>query len=163
VGNISKQLRGRVCERDDWRCWYCGLNLRAFVGVLNHRRSIHVDHVKPRSEGGLTIARNLVTACLMCNLQKRDHALEHFRRSRLRFISYLVRKFEANLPASPPAEYMECVACELVVQGLGGEVRAGHYRFIFYGEYVRRMARNDKAEKGAKTPARTSFRGSLAA
>jgi 5-methylcytosine-specific restriction endonuclease McrA len=35
-----------------------------------HRRSTHVDHVKPRSFGGATEWKNVVAACDPCNLRK---------------------------------------------------------------------------------------------
>lgn len=60
---ISITLRYQVLKRDGFRCQYCG-------GTPEHGYILHVDHVIPRSEGGLTIAENLKTACWLCNTGK---------------------------------------------------------------------------------------------
>jgi 5-methylcytosine-specific restriction endonuclease McrA len=52
--------RRAVFARDDHRCQYCG----------EHADSI--DHVYPRSRGGLHEWENVAAACRPCNLKKRD-------------------------------------------------------------------------------------------
>ena len=52
--------RRAVFARDNHRCQYCG----------EHADSI--DHVLPRSRGGLHVWENVVAACRPCNLRKRD-------------------------------------------------------------------------------------------
>jgi 5-methylcytosine-specific restriction endonuclease McrA len=52
--------RRAVFARDNHRCQYCG----------GHADSI--DHVLPRSRGGLHVWENVVAACRPCNLRKRD-------------------------------------------------------------------------------------------
>jgi 5-methylcytosine-specific restriction endonuclease McrA len=52
--------RRAVFARDDNRCQYC-------AGVADS-----LDHVMPRSRGGLHIWENVVAACRKCNLGKRD-------------------------------------------------------------------------------------------
>ncbi len=54
--------RRSVLARDGNLCQYCG---RHFP---NHQLSL--DHVKPRSRGGMATWENMVCACLKCNLQK---------------------------------------------------------------------------------------------
>ena len=52
-------------------CIYCG------------KTSESIDHVIPRSKGGLTITENCVPACLSCNGSKTDNnAFEWYRRQR---------------------------------------------------------------------------------
>jgi 5-methylcytosine-specific restriction endonuclease McrA len=52
--------RRAVFARDDHRCQYCG----------DHADSI--DHIFPRSRGGLHEWENVAAACRPCNLKKRD-------------------------------------------------------------------------------------------
>jgi 5-methylcytosine-specific restriction endonuclease McrA len=55
--------RRAVMARDGSRCQYCG----------SHADSI--DHVVPRSRGGLHSWDNVVAACRPCNVRKRDRLL----------------------------------------------------------------------------------------
>jgi 5-methylcytosine-specific restriction endonuclease McrA len=57
--------RRTVMARDQYTCQYCG----AQPGK-NH---LTVDHVIPRSKGGLTLWENVVTACGTCNQRKGNH------------------------------------------------------------------------------------------
>jgi 5-methylcytosine-specific restriction endonuclease McrA len=52
--------RRAVFARDDYRCQYCG------------ERADSIDHVVPRSRGGLDVWDNLAAACRPCNTRKRD-------------------------------------------------------------------------------------------
>jgi len=54
--------RRNVLARDDHVCQYCG---RRFASHL-----LTLDHVIPRSRGGITAWENVVCACLGCNLRK---------------------------------------------------------------------------------------------
>lgn len=96
-------LRREVMERDHYACCYCGAP------------ATELDHVQPWSRGGLTLAGNLVAACVSCNHSKgdrtpdewrRDQALAHFaqlvavRRTRQGAIKAAIRK--QAIPSSPP-------------------------------------------------------------
>lgn len=60
--SLSPRLRFEIFKRDGFRCVYCG---------ATHVESIlHVDHVKPITEGGGNEPTNLVTACEACNRGK---------------------------------------------------------------------------------------------
>lgn len=52
--------RRGVFARDDFRCQYCGALADS------------IDHVVPRSRGGLHVWENVAAACRPCNLHKRD-------------------------------------------------------------------------------------------
>jgi 5-methylcytosine-specific restriction endonuclease McrA len=54
--------RENVYLRDGHRCQYCGLRCGP--------RELTLDHVVPRSRGGKTTWRNVVTACVACNRRK---------------------------------------------------------------------------------------------
>ncbi len=53
-----------LLARDKYTCAYCG------------KRGDTLDHVVPRSRGGVHAWTNLVAACVKCNNKKADHLLE---------------------------------------------------------------------------------------
>ncbi len=54
--------RHNIYLRDGNRCQYCG---RGF-----QRAELNLDHVIPRSRGGITTWENVVCSCVACNLRK---------------------------------------------------------------------------------------------
>jgi 5-methylcytosine-specific restriction endonuclease McrA len=56
--------RRAVFARDHWTCQYCG------------KPAENVDHVLPRSKGGLHTWDNVVAACRRCN-SKKENRLPH--------------------------------------------------------------------------------------
>ncbi|HCN06185.1 MAG TPA: HNH endonuclease [Bacteroidetes bacterium] len=52
--------RKNILRRDSFRCQYCG----------THQTPLTVDHVIPRSRGGMDTWENLVCACIRCNNRK---------------------------------------------------------------------------------------------
>lgn len=63
---LSRQIpvsRRGVLRRDGHRCAYCG------------RSADTVDHVQPKSRGGLETWENLVASCLRCNNKKGNRTL----------------------------------------------------------------------------------------
>ena len=67
-------LRDLVEARADGRCEYC----RRYQDLVGET-FFEVEHILPRSRGGLTIPSNLALACRRCNLLKGDatEALDH--------------------------------------------------------------------------------------
>jgi 5-methylcytosine-specific restriction endonuclease McrA len=63
-----KFSRSNVYSRDRCRCCYCGRTFRP--EYLNY------DHVLPRSRGGKTDFRNIVTTCFPCNTRKDNRTPE---------------------------------------------------------------------------------------
>ena len=63
---IAKWLRDRVAESAGHRCGYC-LSAEQIVGTR-----MEIDHIVPRSAGGLTEEDNLWLACSLCNDHKSD-------------------------------------------------------------------------------------------
>ncbi|HET7416713.1 MAG TPA: HNH endonuclease [Solirubrobacterales bacterium] len=55
-----KITRRAVLARDSWTCQYCG----------STKSGLTVDHVIPRSRGGLSVWENIVAACPPCNRRK---------------------------------------------------------------------------------------------
>jgi 5-methylcytosine-specific restriction endonuclease McrA len=54
--------RANIYARDGNRCQYCGLRYS--------RSELNLDHVVPRSRGGVTTWENVVCSCIRCNLRK---------------------------------------------------------------------------------------------
>ncbi len=61
----SIRLRWKVLQRDRFTCRGCGAS-----PALNPGVELHVDHIKPWSEGGETTLENLQALCSTCNLGK---------------------------------------------------------------------------------------------
>jgi 5-methylcytosine-specific restriction endonuclease McrA len=59
----------KLAHRDGWRCAYCGVET-CFTGRDGPRAT--VDHVVPKSKGGLNHMANCVVACEACNNAKAD-------------------------------------------------------------------------------------------
>lgn len=60
--------RKNLWKRDGMRCQYCGKRL---VGP-----DVTIDHLVPRSQGGISCWTNCVLACLDCNLRKANKSLQ---------------------------------------------------------------------------------------
>lgn len=57
-------MRIRVLARDKYTCQSCGIN--------GENVKLQVDHIIPKSKGGVTEDRNLQTLCFDCNMGKRN-------------------------------------------------------------------------------------------
>jgi hypothetical protein len=60
---VMPALRWQVFQRDKWKCVACGRN--SHDGAI-----LHVDHIIPRSRGGLDALNNFQTLCDICNIGK---------------------------------------------------------------------------------------------
>jgi len=60
---VMPALRWQVFQRDQWKCVACGRNSQD--GAI-----LHVDHIIPRSRGGLDSLENFQTLCDVCNIGK---------------------------------------------------------------------------------------------
>ena len=61
---VSRKLRRLIAEQARYRCGYC-LTQEAIVGA-----PMEVEHIFPRSLGGLTVEDNLWLSCSLCNEHK---------------------------------------------------------------------------------------------
>jgi 5-methylcytosine-specific restriction endonuclease McrA len=60
-----------VYESNDGYCYYCGKKLSWMNYGKNGRKGAwHIDHKRSRAYGGSDYLRNLVPACITCNLDK---------------------------------------------------------------------------------------------
>lgn len=64
---VSKFLRRKILERDNYTCQNCG-----YKPEEGNYRNLHIDHIIPKSKGGKAIISNLRTLCYKCNLMKRE-------------------------------------------------------------------------------------------
>lgn len=60
--------RRNLFKRDQWTCQYCGTQ----PGSMD----LTIDHVRPRSQGGVSSWENCVLACVSCNRRKADRTPE---------------------------------------------------------------------------------------
>jgi 5-methylcytosine-specific restriction endonuclease McrA len=60
----------QLFERDQGRCVYCGLDLRADYDRFMMATE---DHLIPESKGGKRDLENLILSCAVCNGLKRDY------------------------------------------------------------------------------------------
>ena len=60
--------RRNILMRDGYKCQYCGINLTQKTGT--------VDHIRPRSKGGLMEWKNVVASCGTCNRKKGSRMLK---------------------------------------------------------------------------------------
>jgi 5-methylcytosine-specific restriction endonuclease McrA len=58
--------RKNILRRDNYQCQYCGTK----NGIIT------IDHIVPKSRGGLDSWDNLVTACIKCNNKKANKTPE---------------------------------------------------------------------------------------
>jgi len=65
VRDIPLSLRYFILKRDNFRCVTCGASPAITQGTV-----LHIDHIQARCRGGATVADNLRTLCLSCNLGK---------------------------------------------------------------------------------------------
>lgn len=93
----SRTARNRriyVFTRDNFTCHYCKTKFPAIVPTTPQYYSVHgnhltVDHITPKSLGGMNTRDNLVTACHECNNARGDMGYKAF-------VRLMKRKMETN-------------------------------------------------------------------
>ncbi len=65
------RLRFQIFQRDKFTCQYCGRKVPEII--------VEIDHLYPKSKGGLNKIENYATACRDCNLGKGDSILNEFK------------------------------------------------------------------------------------
>lgn len=81
-----KKLRLEIFERDDWKCFYCDVDLVSGKDPSVRRggggdipNSATIDHIRPLSRQGLWEKSNIVSCCLRCNRLKSNLDLNEYR------------------------------------------------------------------------------------
>ena len=70
-----KYMRTRLSEAQNHKCCYCGVET---VDIPNTRKSFTIDHVIPKSRGGINHWNNYVMACGRCNNKRQSKSAEQF-------------------------------------------------------------------------------------
>ena len=86
---LVEVLRIEILERDNHTCQYCG----------TQETKCDVDHILPRSEGGIDEPYNLIAACRLCNFAKYDDVL---------LFSHKTRRFEVKRRYSNSIGQLPC-------------------------------------------------------
>jgi len=98
---LRPSTRWAIYLRDDLSCVYCQTTMRAILDSLTPDNFLTIDHLRARSKGGSTDARNLVTACYDCNLAKGTGNLKEFCEARglhyHRTRAYMLKRRNRNL------------------------------------------------------------------
>ncbi len=84
--SFSDEFRRLLWERDRKTCYLCQIEILKWDGD-----SMHIDHVRTRSQGGSDQGHNLRIAHPLCNLRKGDRALTE---KRMKAILEELRRFE---------------------------------------------------------------------
>lgn len=109
-----QHVRAEVIARLGRCCTYCG------AGPL-YRRSLHMDHILPRSVGGADTVDNLVPCCKACNFRKGDKPLDKYieqRMVQLRRERDLLKAIYEELHAPCAAAVTGDAAAEHVIRGV---------------------------------------------
>lgn len=76
--NTTKsKLLPKLGAEQGWMCKYC--TRQGTPAKDPDGRTWHIDHVIPRSRGGMAIPNNRVLACRTCNISKRNKTGDEFR------------------------------------------------------------------------------------
>lgn len=60
---LTKELKRKIMERDNYTCQLCGKYMPDEIGL-------HIDHIVPVASGGKSVPSNLQVLCSKCNGQK---------------------------------------------------------------------------------------------
>ncbi len=85
--HISKKLRKQISEVAGYRCGYC-LTDQKISGA-----QMHLEHIIPRSQGGLSDETNLWLACAWCNSFKgvRTEAVDPLTKQRVPLFNPIIQ------------------------------------------------------------------------
>ena len=68
---MTKQLRDKIAQRDNFRCQLCGKRMEDGVGL-------QIDHIIPIAKGGKTVPSNLQVLCSKCNGRKSSKTIASY-------------------------------------------------------------------------------------
>lgn len=74
ASNVNSDILTKL-DIPDGCCCYCG---RRMNNILGHDRSVTIDHVIPKCNGGTNRQYNRLPCCMACNRWKANNSLEYF-------------------------------------------------------------------------------------
>lgn len=77
---ISRILKERVYQRDEYICQYCGI--WCYESYMQNNKAVVIDHAIPVAMGGGIDIDNLITSCRRCNSIKSDLIFDTFEEAR---------------------------------------------------------------------------------
>jgi hypothetical protein len=75
---LPRPKRIAVLKRDDFHCYYCGIELTHGADPITGHS---IDHVNPNLTEDRDEKSNLVAACRSCNARKKNRTREEYRRA----------------------------------------------------------------------------------
>jgi 5-methylcytosine-specific restriction endonuclease McrA len=113
INAAPKFCRRSILLRDRFRCQYCG---NRFTGP-----ELTFEHVVPRSKGGKTEWTNILSACVKCNVEKRDALPD-----------YSARKGSAHRPLKPPRQPTTAELLRAGLEFLDDDTRADFGSWLYW-------------------------------
>jgi 5-methylcytosine-specific restriction endonuclease McrA len=114
ISATPKFCRRSILLRDRYRCQYCGERFES--------EDLTFDHVIPRSAGGKTVWENILSACVPCNIKKRDRLPNYSGR----------RASEDFRPLKPPKQPTTAELLRAGLEFLAPEIRADFGSFLYW-------------------------------
>lgn len=75
---FNEEKKFDIFHKTEGQCYYCDKKLYFNNRQLGQRGAWHVEHKNPLSKGGTNHGRNLVPACINCNLEKGNQTASQF-------------------------------------------------------------------------------------
>lgn len=112
---VAHLSRRNIFLRDRNTCQYCG---RRFA-----KHELTIDHVIPRSRGGIDAWENLVLACLSCNTRKKNRTPEEAKMPLLRrpFAPRWLPRFSLKIPPESLSTWQQFVDIAYWNVQIGGD------------------------------------------
>jgi len=113
AGNISKETRAIVLNRNGYTCQHCGVSAGEIHPFDGRKVSLHIGHIMDRSEGGSDEPNNLRALCSVCNEGEANispskpstlKVLAVLRKADLTTQKEALRWLQRKFPESPPLE-----------------------------------------------------------
>jgi hypothetical protein len=74
---IRERLRSVVWQKTEGHCAYCGVFLQPCE--TDYKKQMVIDHIVPRSRGGIDTVENYYASCPPCNGAKGNRTVDEFR------------------------------------------------------------------------------------
>ena len=116
LDNFTPAEREEILKRDDYKCVTCGLGRESGL-------ELHIDHIKPRSLGGLGTVENGQTLCSRHNFIKKNYSqTETGKKSFIRLLELV--QSQPNDPNSSDLESFLIEVLEVYEKhGINGHIR----------------------------------------